>query len=249
MTDQATRDADRELDLALEEEHRLEDAEELNKRTQRDLSDLPDMGRDNVVGRLGDYSHIEDPEHRAKLDSAFYRLKESLEDVDAKAQAEERAKRRMEARQAFTQRVKQRWQAVVRAFWTLVVLLAFAGMAWAGNNWQMIVPAWDKNATSTKNCIFKVGTQTVTGTRTSIYRFYQVLNWQFHDVSTMETETRIDVSGNGMSVLQYIDGKPEKLIISDGEKYRQLLKVADHYAIFMDSGKNAADISFNDMCK
>lgn len=227
MTDQATRDADRELDLALEEEQRRNDAAERA---------FPPVETER--GRLVDNG-----------DGAFMNLMTALDQQKDKAAAEERAKRRMESRQAFTQRLKQRWRVFVVAMQTLIVLLTFAGLAWAGNNWQQIVPAWNKNATATKNCIFKVGSQTVTGTRTSIYRYYQILDWQFHDEKTVETETRIDVSGNGMSVLQYIDGKPDKLVISDGEKYRQLLKVADHYAIFMDNGKNAADISFADMCK
>jgi hypothetical protein len=284
MTDQATRDADRELDLALDAELRADtqarnrktfieqidrsippvseearnnliaDYDDINRtwqgdRVQRDPADLKDMGRDGVVGRLGDYSRIDDPEHRAKLDATFAKLQTSLEDGRSNAAAEERAKKRMEARQAFTQRLKTRIRAFLFAVWSLVFLCIVGAGVWGYYNFKTIVPAWDKYTSAQKNCIFKVGERTVTGTRTVSYRYYQILDWRAHDESTVETETRLDVSGNGMTVIQYVNGKPEKLAISDGEKYRQLLTPAEKYSFFMDNGKNFAELSFNDICR
>jgi hypothetical protein len=284
MTDQATRDADRELDLALDAELRADtqarnrkafieqidrsippvseearnnliaDYDDINRtwqgdRIQRDPADLKDMGRDGVVGRLGDYSRIDDPEHRAKLDAAFEKLQTSLENGRSNAAAEERAKKRMEARQAFTQRLKTRVRAFLFAVWSLAFLCIVGAGVWGYYNFKTIVPAWDKYTSAQKNCIFKVGERTVTGTRTVSYRYYQILNWRAHDESTVETETRLDINGNGMTVIQYVDGKAEKLAISDGEKYRPLLKPAEKYSFFMDNGKNFAELSFNDICR
>lgn len=218
MTDQATRDADRELDLALDAEARVE-------------------------------SGIATPERMAEQDAAFEKLQMALDEGKQKAAAEERAKKRMEARQAFTARLKQRVRAFVMAVWALVFLGMVGAGVWGYYNFKTIVPAWDKYTSAQKNCIFKVGERTVTGTRTVSYRYYQILDWRAHDESTVETETRLDINGNGMTVIQYIDGKAEKLAVSDGEKYRPLLKPAERYSFFMDNGKNFAELSFNDICK
>lgn len=240
--------SDAEIQSAInqyDEEHRTWQGD----RIQRNPADLKDMGRDNVVGRLGDYSQIDDPEHRAKLDETFERLQTGLEDYKAKADAEERAKARMVARSAFTARLKARVRAFMMAVWALIILVMVGAGVWGYYNFKTIVPAWDKYTSAQKNCIFKVGERTVTGTRTVSYRYYQILNWRAHDESAVETETRLDIAGNGMTVIQYVDGKAEKLAISDGEKYRPLLKPADRYSFFMDNGKNFAELSFNDICK
>lgn len=278
MNDQATRDADRALDEALDAELRA-DVKAKNRKSyieslDRSIPPLSKEARDNLIAEYDDINRtwqgdrlgnserapmtesevrieagIDEIERTARLDTAFEKLQDSLDDGKHKAAAEERARKRMEGRQAFTLRLKQRVRAFMMAVWALIFLAMVGAGAWAYYNFKTIVPAWDKYTSAQKNCIFKVGERTVTGTRSISYRYYQILNWRAHDESTVSTETRLDVSGNGMTVIQYVNGKAEKLAISDGEKYRQLLAPAEKYSFFMDNGKNFAELSFNDICK
>lgn len=259
MTDQATRDADRELDLALDAELREDVRAKARKsfiesltRTEPSLSDAEiqtAIDKYDEEHRTWQGDRFASDEHRQAMDTHFELLQAGLDSAEQKAAAEERAKKRMEARQAFTARLKQRVRAFMMAVWSLVFLGMVGAGVWGYYNFKTIVPAWDKYTSAQKNCIFKVGERTVTGTRTVSYRYYQILDWRAHDESTVETETRLDINGNGMTVIQYIDGKAEKLAVSDGEKYRPLLKPAERYSFFMDNGKNFAELSFNDICK
>lgn len=273
MNDQATRDADRALDEALDAELRV-DVKAKNRKSyieslDRSIPPLSKEARDNLIAEYDDINRtwqgdrlenseqdtmtgaeaFIDTERMAAQDSAYEKLQAALDEGQQKAAAEERAKKRMEARQAFTVRLKQRVRAFMMAVWALIILVMVGAGVWGYYNFKTIVPAWDKYTSAQKNCIFKVGERTVTGTRTVSYRYYQILNWRAHDESTVETETRLDINGNGMTVIQYVDGKAEKLAVSDGEKYRPLLKPAEKYSFFMDNGKNFAELSFNDICK
>lgn len=273
MNDQATRDADRALDEALDAELRA-DVRARNRKAfieqiERAVPPVSEEAKNNLIADYDEQNRtwqgdglenseqstmtgaaaFIDHERTNSQDRAYELLKAALDEGQQKAAAEERAKKRMEARQAFTVRLKQRVRAFMMAVWALIILGMIGAGVWGYYNFKTIVPAWDKYTSAQKNCIFKVGERTVTGSRTVSYRYYQILNWRAHDENTVSTETRLDVSGNGMTVIQYIDGKAEKLAISDGEKYRQLLAPAEKYSFFMDNGKNFAELSFNDICK
>lgn len=134
----------------------------------------------------------------------------------------------------------------------LVALLGLLGLAGAVG-WtyrSAIVQDWDRYGSHQTQCIFKVGERTVKGTRDYSYRYYTILNWKFYDTREQTEETRIDISGNGMTILAHMpDGNSKKQEVSDGERYNQRLEIADSYSFFMDNGKNAATVTYKSMCK
>lgn len=137
--------------------------------------------------------------------------------------------------------------------WALLVfslLTAIASVLYVYKD--KIVTDYDKFGMDTRNCIAKVGDRTITGSRTYAYRYMTVLGYKIFMTpeKEVEQETRLDVTGNSMTILgTKLDGSIEKTMIGDGEKYRQLLKSADHYTFFMDGGKNTAIIAYNALCK
>lgn len=133
----------------------------------------------------------------------------------------------------------------------IVALLAFAGAALYVNK-DKLVTSYDKYGMDTRPCMGKVGERTITGTRTYGYRYMTVLGYKIYMTpeKEVEQETRLDISGNGMTILgMQADGTLQKTMISDGERYRQLLHPADSYTFFMDGGKNTAVIAYTDLCK
>lgn len=133
----------------------------------------------------------------------------------------------------------------------VVTLLGFVGTALYVNI-DKIVTDYDKFGMDSRECIAKVGERTITGTRVYSYRYMTVLGHKIYMTpqSEVKQETRIDVSGNGMTILASSNGVPiEKYNISEGEKYRQLLKPAESYTFFMDGGKNTAILAYNQICK
>lgn len=131
----------------------------------------------------------------------------------------------------------------------LLGLISLAGaVCWTYR--ASIVQDWDRYGSHQTQCIFKVGERTVKGTRDYSYRYYTILNWKFYNTAEQKEETRIDISGNGMTILAHMpDGTSNKQEVSDGERYNQRIDVADSYSFFMDNGKNAATVSYKSMCK
>lgn len=128
------------------------------------------------------------------------------------------------------------------------VLTILAAIAW--NNRDQYVQAWDKYGSHTATCIFKVGDRTMKGTRDYSYRYYIVFNWKFYDMRTVEEKTFIEMPSSASSILAHnADGTHQKLNISDGEPGRYPLAPAKSYSIFTDNGKNAAVVTYADMCK
>lgn len=147
---------------------------------------------------------------------------------------------------------KARWSRWVFRMYFLLALLGLIGLAGAvGWTYRAnIVQDWDRYGSHQSNCIFKVGERTVKGTRDYSYRYYTILNWKFYDTTKQTEETRIDISGNGMTILAHMpDGTSKKQEVSDGERYNQRIEIAESYSFFMDNGKNAATISYKTMCK
>lgn len=156
---------------------------------------------------------------------------------------------RDEAAQFARKARRARW--IFRLYF-LVALLGLIGLAGAvGWTYRAaIVQDWDRYGSHQTNCIFKVGERTVKGTRDYSYRYYTVLNWKFYDTAEQKEETRIDISGNGMTILAHLpDGTSKKQEVSDGERYNQRIEAADSYSFFMDNGKNATTVSYKTMCK
>lgn len=147
---------------------------------------------------------------------------------------------------------KARWSRWVFRLYFLVALLGLIGLAGAvGWTYRAnIVQDWDRYGSHQSNCIFKVGERTVKGTRDYSYRYYTVFNWKFYDTTQQTEETRIDISGNGMTILAHMpDGTSKKQEVSDGERYMQRIDPAESYSFFMDNGKNAATVTYKTMCK
>lgn len=118
--------------------------------------------------------------------------------------------------------------------------------------WPLVVTDYDRASIETRKCIFKVGERTVQGTRSYDYRYMTVLGHRIYMTKDVDIaqETRLDISGNGMTIVLQKAGEESKTkIIGDGEKFRQLLEQADSYTFFMDGGKNTAVISYGDLCK
>lgn len=159
------------------------------------------------------------------------------------------------ARSAWRAKQKRAFLRFVSIF--MIWLLALAVVAgFTYYRWNDIVnyvlPDYDKYAQDLRPCIFKVGERTITGQRSYEYRYMTLFNHKIvmTPSSEVQQETRLDITGNGMTILgSHAGAAPDKLIISDGERYRQLLKRADDYTFFMDGGKNTAIVAYSDICK
>lgn len=144
---------------------------------------------------------------------------------------------------------------MVRLFKTIGVLAVVLGLltimafiAW--DNRDRYVQAWDKPGWHNKECIFKVGDRTVRGVREFSYQYYTVFGWTFHDTNQQKEKTFIEMPSSAASILAHMpDGSGLKLSTSDGEKGRYPIERADSYSIFMDNGKNAAVVTYQEMCR
>lgn len=218
-------------------------------RVQRDPADLRDKGHD-FEGRLGDYSHIEDPVHRAKLDEAFEKTHAALESAKAWDAAEERAKARMEGRKAFAAKMALRIRRVVRIVALAALLAVVALGAWAYLNIKTIVPAWDKYADDSRTCLVKVGDRVVTGTRNYAYRYYNVLGWEFHYAPDTNVKTRIDPNGNAMTIVaHFADNTIQTISIGNSDVAKKELPAAENYTFFMDGGKSTGAATYAKLCR
>lgn len=186
----------------------------------------------------------------------FEKLMPGAERAHAENQAELDTKMRekLERRSALAAKAKAAAYRAYRIFmWVLLVacLLAVVGAVLFTYR-DKIVTDYNRYGMDTRQCISKVGERTITGSRTYSYRYMTVLGHKIFMTpeKEVEQETRLDVTGNAMTILgTKLDGSIEKTMIADGEKYRQLLKPADHYTFFMDGGKNTAIIAYNTLCK
>lgn len=155
-----------------------------------------------------------------------------------------------DAEKKFARKARRaRWIFRIYFLLALLGLLGLAGaVGWTYRT--AVVQDWDRYGSHQSQCIFKVGERTVKGTRDYSYRYYTILNWKFYDTTQQTEETRIDISGNGMTILAHFpDGTSKKQEVSDGERYNQRLEIAESYSFFMDNGKNAATVSYKTMCK
>lgn len=174
--------------------------------------------------------------------------------AEHQADLDKKMREKLDRREALAAKAKAVAYRTYRIFmWVLLVccLLSVVGALLFVYK-DKIVTDFDKYGTDTRPCISKVGERTITGTRTYSYRYMTVLGHRVFMTpeKEVEQETRIDVTGNAMTILgTKLDGSIEKTMIADGEKYRQLLKPADHYTFFMDGGKNTAIIAYNSLCK
>lgn len=135
------------------------------------------------------------------------------------------------------------WLAVICGSLTVAAYILW-------DNRDQYVQAWDKYGSHQTNCIFKVGERTMKGTRDYSYRYYIVFNWKFYDMRTVEEKTFIEMPSSASSILAHnADGTHQKLNITDGEPGRYPLAPAKSYSIFTDNGKNAAVVTYVDMCK
>lgn len=135
------------------------------------------------------------------------------------------------------------WLSVIAGVLAIIGYSAYADR-------DKYIQAWDKYGSHTANCIFKVGDRTMKGTRDYSYRYYIVFNWKFYDMRTVEEKTFIEMPSSASSILAHNeDGTHQKLNISDGEPGRYPLAPAKSYSIFTDNGKNAAVVTYADMCK
>jgi len=156
----------------------------------------------------------------------------------------------------FMQRVRRSKRVMFWAKVTMVIasLLALLGMVilYFYMFWPKYITDFDKYGSHTATCVFKVGDRTVNGTRTYGYRYMTVLGYRVYmtPADAIEEETRIDIVGNGMTIILQDGGEPiKKEFISDGERFRKLLNRADSYIFFMDGGKNTARVEYKDLCK
>lgn len=134
----------------------------------------------------------------------------------------------------------------------LVALLGLTSLAGAvGWTYRAsIVQDWDRYGSHQTQCIFKVGERTVKGTRDYSYRYYTILNWKFYDTAEQKEETRIDPSDADVTILAHMpDGTSHKQEMADGKRWNPRIENADSYSFFMDNGKNAANVSYKNMCK
>ena len=134
------------------------------------------------------------------------------------------------------------------AFVILGVLSLAGALLWTGR--AGIVPAWDKYETNEVQCVFKVGERTMKATREYSYRYYQILDWKFYDTTKQKEKTTIELPRNAASVLMHMhDGTHERLSIGDAQEGRYPLPQADSYSFFLDNGKNADVVSYQQMCR
>jgi len=159
-------------------------------------------------------------------------------------------KRDREGAQLFQKKQrKARWILRIWLFVTTVGLFALLGaVGWTYRD--HVVQDWDRYASPTSKCIFKVGDRTVQGGREKSYRFYTVLGWQFFDTRSVQEKTYIELPSSAASVLAHMaDGSYQKVSTTDGENGRYPLPQAESYSFFMDGGKNSAVISYRELCK
>lgn len=181
-------------------------------------------------------------------------LAEEWARAEHQADIDKKMREKLDRREALAAKAKAVAYRTYRIFmWVLLVccLLSVVGAVLYVYK-DKIVTDFNKYGMDTRQCISKVGERTITGSRTYSYRYMTVLGHKIFMTpeKEVEQETRLDVTGNGMTILgTKLDGTIEKTMISDGEKYRQLLKPADHYTFFMDGGKNTAIIAYNSLCK
>lgn len=205
------------------------------------MNTTTDRDQAEVIPVIRDEHGNSEPYVKETIEDTNKRRPQSELDQDMK---ERLNSRRMKAIAARTGRI---------LLWVILILalLASAGAA-LYMNIDKIVTDYDKYGSDKTDCIAKVGERTITGTRSYSYRYMTVLGYKIFMTpqSEVEQETRIDVNGNGMTILATRDGKAtEKYVISDGEKERRLLKPADSYTFFMDGGKNTAILAYNQICK
>jgi hypothetical protein len=215
--------------------------------------DTPRVSKD-VQEELRRVEPVDRDEHGDALPYEKFTTEEAWQRAEDQASLDARMREKLERRAALAARARAiayRTYRVVLWVVLFACLLALAATTLYVYK-DRIVTQYDKFGMDTRSCISKVGERTITGTRTYSYRYMTVLGHKIFMTpeNEVQQETRIDVSGNGMTILgTKADGTVDKTMISDGEKFRQLLKPAETYTFFMDGGKNTAVIAYNELCK
>lgn len=93
----------------------------------------------------------------------------------------------------------------------------------------------------------------ITGTRSYSYKYSQFGDWRWLDTTTIEEETRINIEGNGMTIIGTSAGKSSRESwtknIDIGERYSQPLQREERYTFVIGSKRQIVVIDYNEMCR
>jgi hypothetical protein len=87
----------------------------------------------------------------------------------------------------------------------------------------------------------------ITGRRSYSYMQHSVFGFQFRDMSKVDEQTQIDVTGDSITVVGMSPENWWSLYVGPGERGIQILKPAQTYVFTSD--KKAAVVNYNDFCR
>lgn len=94
----------------------------------------------------------------------------------------------------------------------------------------------------------------LTGKQTLSYRATRIFGYEYHELSTVEIETYVDIKGSPLTLVGTVVSDPSKgwsLQIPMGERYSKKISPADRLIVMLGSEekKIIVEIPFSDFCK